>query len=138
MKRQASTYIERIFEPEIAAELILDAVAALRHKKIDVLVVTGVSGVPLGAQVAALLKVKLAIVRRPSEHTGEGRCHSYNAVEGWLGGRWAFFDDFIASGNTFKRVKDAYIAACEQVDEKQTLVGRYMWSNGDWTKGGDL
>lgn len=77
-------------------------VAVLENRGIDAIVVTGMSGAVIGAIVAERLNVSLVIVRKPTE-----KSHSYAPVTGDFGKGWAFIDDFVDSGDTLRRVKDA-------------------------------
>jgi len=62
----------------------------------DTLVGTGMSGILPLLYVAKTLDVKWLAVRKNGEST-----HTGTAVEGDLGKRWLFLDDFIESGKTY-------------------------------------
>lgn len=76
----------------------------------DSIAVIGMSGVLVGAPVALRLRKPLVVIRKETDDShaqrfhGEGRAHINidNA-----GSRAVFLDDFIVSGNSRRRVKDA-------------------------------
>lgn len=70
---------------------------------VDTLVGTGMSGTLIVPRLAERLGLFWGVVRKPgvSSHAG-----STTRYEGQMGRRWAFVDDFIASGDTLFRVLD--------------------------------
>lgn len=75
---------------------------ALLHKHdIDAIVVSGKSGICVAFAVQMLIDIPLVVVRKRGENTHgtmiEGR-------EGQLVGRYAILDDFVASGDTVRRI----------------------------------
>jgi hypothetical protein len=65
----------------------------------DSIVGTGLSGTTITPIVACMLDKTWAIARKPSEAT-----HSTNIIEGTIGSRYIFLDDFISTGTTLNRV----------------------------------
>lgn len=98
--------------------------AALRpHKaRFDFLAVTGMSGVVIGSPLAVRLEKPLVIVRKPDDSS-----HSYGDLIGGAAarGRYMFVDDFIASGTTFRRVRERLDA----LDLDCRYVGAYLYSD---------
>lgn len=72
----------------------------LREVDYDTIIGTGLSGTIFAARVAPTLGKKFAIVRKKDDHS----THSGNQVEGLVGLRWVFADDFVSMGGTLKRV----------------------------------
>lgn len=81
-----------------------ELIETMRHRlngvKYDTIVGTGLSGTIFTARVAPGLGKSFAIVRKKDDKS----THSGTKVEGIVGERWVFADDFISSGATFKRV----------------------------------
>jgi adenine/guanine phosphoribosyltransferase-like PRPP-binding protein len=92
----------------------------MRHRsRFDSIVVSGMSGVIVGAPVALRISRPLVVVRKPDEphHNNEQVINEHRA-----GGRWLFLDDFTASGDTLRRCYEA-------LDERQTtFAGTYQYS----------
>lgn len=88
-------------------------------KRFDSIVVSGMSGVIVGAPLALRLRKPLVVVRKDNEshHNDE---HVIN--EHSTGKRWLFLDDFTASGDTLRR---CYTALDERVT---TFAGTYQYS----------
>jgi len=78
------------------------AAHALGAYDYDTMVGTGLSGALVVPLLARALGKHFAIVRKDAEST-----HSCNQIEGRIGRRWVFVDDFIVSGTTFSRVWQA-------------------------------
>jgi hypothetical protein len=102
----------------------------------DTMVGTGLSGALVIPRVAERLGKHYAIVRKePSTHSG-------NLVEGRLGRRWLFVDDFTSSGLTRQVVKNAVVTALRrrQADygpdpegtfsHETVYVGSYLYNWG--------
>jgi adenine/guanine phosphoribosyltransferase-like PRPP-binding protein len=119
------------FNREESDSAVRDAVEILRPLSVNVLVVTGTSGLIMGTRVADALGCRLAVVRRAEElaHTHSG---SAKVVEGWIGGRWIFFDDLVASGDTKGRAIYEYAHACAYDSVPQVYLGDYMYRGGGW------
>lgn len=91
----------------------------------DSIVVTGVSGLSVGAPLALALKKNLLVLRKPSED-----CHD-NGDNGPLLGaqdldetsRVLIVDDMISQGTTCGKLYDAVLAACPEA----SVVGAYLY-----------
>ena len=84
----------------------------------DTLVCTGLSGLILTPLLATMLDMPFAIIRKDGENN-----HSGYPVEGLIGDRCLFVDDFSASGATARRVRTAI------ENEGARIVGRYYYEN---------
>lgn len=82
--------------------LVQSAEKALQGIQYDTLVGTGLSGAVAVPLLAYTLRKNFVLVRKPDDNTN----HSYRSVEGTLGNRWVFVDDFISTGKTLKRVME--------------------------------
>lgn len=104
---------------------------AAKQLQFDTLVGTGLSGALVVPSLARALtrqgqpEVKWLIVRKPEDST-----HSSLPVEGDLGRRWVFVDDFIASGKTFRRVKDTIASLAHARKWETQLVASYEYEHG--------
>lgn len=85
-----------------AAEMLLADV------EFDTIVCTGVSGIVFATPLAMSLEKRLLIVRKDNESS-----HGEYRAEGSLGRRWLFVDDFVSSGDTFRRVVSSVESICE-------------------------
>lgn len=97
------------------APLITEAMDALRGVEFDTFVGTGLSGSLVAPLLARAMGRHFMIVRKE----GDGS-HSGFKVEGTIGSRWIFVDDFICSATTLYRCVDAInalgiSAGCEGV-----------------------
>lgn len=130
-------YMDRAWrDPAI---IIDEARYALRGIKYDTLVGTGMSGAIVVPILARALRKKLLIVRKPEDHASS---HASQPWLGQLGQRWVFVDDFISSGATYGRTRDAVDAALESANlwrwAKQpryttTLVGVFEYNVARFT-----
>lgn len=109
------------------AELIEAMRLKTKGVEYDTIIGTGLSGTIFTARVAPGLRKKFAIVRKD----GDGS-HSGIRVEGQVGKRWIFADDFICGGGTMKRVlnmmkkkhPEAVFVGCYQYERDE--VGRFQ------------
>lgn len=85
--------------------LLAKATHALRDVEFDTMVGTGLSGSLIIPVIARALGKNWLIIRKESESA-----HSSERGEGNLGDRWVFVDDFVDTGATKRRVKDAVAA----------------------------
>lgn len=128
---KCAPHLSQIFNPEMRDVAIHEATKVLSEIDFDVIVVTGTSGVPLGAIIAHVMRKKLAIVRRDGE-TMKTVSGMSRMVEGWLGGRFIFFDDLISSGQTRDRAVHAFQQASDDAGEVQDYVGYYTYDSNGW------
>jgi hypothetical protein len=85
----------------------------------DSIVVTGVSGITVGAPVAIALDKNLVVVRKEDDSSN----HSGRRVQGTFPRRWIFLDDFASTGTTKRRVEKEIGYAFPPAD----FVGRYYY-----------
>lgn len=113
----------------------------------DTIIGTGMSGCLVVPRLAADLGLHWAVVRKP-----DVKSHSSKAVEGRVGKRWVFVDDFVSSGATYQRVRETvakhqFIAKGHSFRDgytalgtMTTLVGCYEYQHGGrfthWGSGG--
>lgn len=113
-----TSYFSRAF---LNIEAIGETLVARLNKEgvsFDTLIGTGLSGTIVVPTLARMLAVPAwAIVRK--EYTP----HSSAEIEGSVGWRWLFVDDFVSTGATKARVK----ACVERVVPKSTYVGTYAY-----------
>lgn len=128
-----AAHLEYVLRPDASARRIQAAVEYLRPLQPDVIVVTGISGIVLGARVAAQLPCKLAVVRREGEVERGTQSGSGRQVEGWLGGRWVFFDDIIATGHTAHHAIKTYSTECVAYNETHAFLGAYLHAYNEFT-----
>lgn len=109
--------------------IIDNATEALAKVEYDTLVGTGISGAIVVPVLAYRLFKKYAIVRKANDGS-----HSSNMIEGSLGKRWIFVDDFIASGKTINRVKNevANVIASHHLEFSTTFVGSFLYENNTY------
>jgi adenine/guanine phosphoribosyltransferase-like PRPP-binding protein len=99
----------------------------------DTVVVTGISGVVMGGVIAHALGCHLLIVRKEDDTS----THSWSRVEGYLGARWVFLDDFTETGRTRARVRRLVRDIARERDIATTNVGSVLYENGDVLNGND-
>jgi adenine/guanine phosphoribosyltransferase-like PRPP-binding protein len=91
-------YFAKAFEAP-ARTLVEEMREVMDGLEFDTIIGTGLSGTVFAAKVADGIGVNFAILRK------EGvRSHSSNDIEGTIGTRWVFGDDFVATGSTCARV----------------------------------
>lgn len=90
----------------------------------DTIVVTGTSGQFYGPVLAYIMQKEYCVVRKPNDGS-----HDYHKIVGNVGSRWIFFDDFVSTGNTRKRVK-VMMRECEP---SSTYVGTFEYDEMKWT-----
>lgn len=94
-----SSYLHAAFEtPEI---MVTKATEVLDGVEFDTMIGTGLSGTLVVPLIARALGKAFAIVRKANDSS-----HRERAVEGNVGERWIFVDDFVSSGETLNRVKE--------------------------------
>lgn len=104
-----STYLERAFgNIETIANDMLETV---QNVEFDTMVGTGLSGTLVVPSLARMFGTYWAIVRK------ESTPHSNNTVEGEIGRKWLFVDDFISSGVTLHRVQKVISGLTTSIDD---------------------
>lgn len=111
----------------------IEAIGCKMHEKLkgveyDTIVGTGLSGTLVVPTLGRAFEKYWAIIRK--EHSP----HTNALIEGEIGQRWVFVDDFISSGRTVERVKE--VLSEIQIWDPQnyqylpfptTYVGTYMY-----------
>lgn len=113
-------YSTRAFRGDLA-EILRDLEAATQRANVtyDTLIGTGLSGALVVPYLAVNMKLHWAIVRKNETH------HSSNQVEGSIGRRWLFVDDFISTGSTYGRVRTEVAKAIESINRWRGLNLRF-------------
>lgn len=125
-RRRGDSSARRTFDDLGVA--VREAAKALNPHRLDfdVLVATGMSGACVAFPLALRLRKPVAILRKPSDD-----CHQARSRFAWIGdahvqgGRALFVDDFMASGDTYERVREAVTTLGGQ------NVGTYLYG-GDY------
>jgi len=111
--------MQEIFEPGALAKSLRRAKQALKVIDFDSIAFTGNSGAIFAGALAATMGKGLFLVRKPDDST-----HSDYSVEGDSGFlRYLFVDDFISTGVSRDRVKEAMTEEFPST----TYVGQYMY-----------
>lgn len=127
--RDHTGYLERAFEePEQ-----LEAAARERLAKVDfdTMIGRGLSGTLVIPWLARAMGKHWAIVRKPGESS-----HSTRRVEGVIGQRWIFVDDFISSGQTRRETRAAIELHCTHHAHQTAYVGTYSYQDHTSDDGG--
>lgn len=114
-----SGYMDNVFNPR---EIRKRAKKALSGIQFDTVIGTGMSGVLPLQTIAAQFKVYAVAVRKNTEGS-----HSTSKLEGHLGRRWLFVDDFISSGTTFAKVHKAVRTEAAQRGFRTECVGAFQY-----------
>lgn len=130
-----SAYMKTALKPK---ELKLRAKEALKGVQFDTIVGTGLSGILPLYLLGEQFKVYTLAVRKPNDSSHAGS----QLLEGTLGNRWLFLDDFISTGDTFIRThrtveKYLYFNNCN----KAKCVGAFLYDELEdvrWTPFGDI
>jgi adenine/guanine phosphoribosyltransferase-like PRPP-binding protein len=115
----SASYMSKAFESPDA--LIDHARRALKGLDFDSVVGRGLSGALAVPIIGRALGKHWAIVRK------EDGSHSSRKVEGTIGSRWIFVDDFVASGAT----RSAVVRAISRLEIPTLLVGTYQYESSD-------
>lgn len=94
--------VERLNRARLCARILQGS-----SLRIDALAVSGVSGITFGTTMADTMGLPLVIIRKEGES-----CHAWDRTMAGPDAtgvmlHWVFVDDLIASGATFRRVRDA-------------------------------
>jgi hypothetical protein len=128
---KTSQHLERGFHNEARFGVIHEASKQLCEVDFDVLVVMGISGVVMGSVLAYQMNKRLAVVRKRGERDLTTSGFS-SQVEGYVGGRFIFFDDLISSGESKHWAISEFKKASEAAGESCQYVGTYLWNHNDW------
>lgn len=95
--KEHASYLRRVFEePENVCQEVCHTLDGVDF---DSFVVMGTSGMIIVDRISRAMGKPFAVVRKE----GDGS-HSYTPIEGTVGQKWVFLDDFVSSGETFMRV----------------------------------
>jgi hypoxanthine phosphoribosyltransferase len=112
-----SYYMGKAFEdPKLIADKFREYVPA--GVEFDTMIGTGFSGSLVTPSLARELGVNWAVVRKPNVST-----HGDYMVEGTIGKRWIFVDDFCASGDTFARCRNTVRRHVERFGQAELDLG---------------
>jgi adenine/guanine phosphoribosyltransferase-like PRPP-binding protein len=118
-------YLYKVLDHKALINAVRAAQLKLAKEKVefDAIAVTGNSGTLFAGALAVALNKPIILVRKPGESS-----HSNHTVEGPYTGisSYIFVDDFICSGKTLKRVKDAI--RNESAFAKLVFKGTYSYS----------
>jgi len=118
--RAHSGYFSRAFGN---MDLLIEAMRTDIPVAYDTLIGTGLSGTLVVPSMARALDVRWAIVRKDEEQS-----HASTRIEGEIGTRWLFVDDFISSGRTYRRVQAAVAATVGNT----AMVGAWLYEQGSY------
>lgn len=92
----------------------------------DTIIGTGVSGSLAAALLAVTTGRMYAVLRKDGAHN-----HSSRRLEGQVGRRWIFVDDFVSGGGTRQRVRDFMTS---KFGDDATYVGDWLYdsTHGPW------
>jgi len=93
-----SSYLTSAFET--TEEMVSKAKNVLDGVDFDTMVGTGLSGGLVVPLLARMLDKKFALIRKSGDSS-----HREREVEGSVGERWIFVDDFVSTGATLERVQ---------------------------------
>lgn len=132
--RGYSSYLTSAFAS--AEELVKQAQRILDGVEYDTMVGTGLSGGLVVPALARLLNKEFALIRKSGDSS-----HREREVEGSLGDRWIFVDDFVSSGDTLARVRAAIDNAQKGQPYgwdafKTEYVGTYQYARSNFVRSG--
>lgn len=125
MYQMYASYLDAAFGD--AGKLVANAKQTLTDVDFDTMVCTGLSGTLVVPWLARELGKYFAVVRK-----GESN-HSGFTIEGTIGDRWIFVDDFISTGKTRERVTQE-IDTCSKSNYAPFVtkyVGTYQYARND-------
>lgn len=95
-----------IFNPASMPRIVEWARAILERERIDAMIACGHSGLPLAGALSYLLHIPVFAVRKEGEQSRAGSPVVTGFAPNGPALRWAWVDDFIGSGRTFKRSRE--------------------------------
>ena len=120
-----SDYVQTVLDPSEMRRRSDD----LSGVDFDCIVGTGLSGLLPLQILAEHLNCNYLAVRKPLDSS-----HSDSLLEGTLGARWVFVDDFISSGSTLVRVQAAIDAAASEAHFVTVCVGAWCYDELDFNR----
>lgn len=119
MYKVGGSYAPKLDYPEALVSQILRDLNP-RTNDFDTIVATGTSGMMIAPIIAMIMRKHMVAVRKPGENSHSGGLK----LQGIFGERWIFLDDFIATGNTLRRV----VGTVEQEGPKNAeFIGAYLY-----------
>ena len=103
-------------------ELVETMRHALKGVKYDTIIGTGLSGTIFTARVAPALRKRFAIVRKEDDKS----THSSRRIEGHVGKKIVFADDFVSTGATMIRALKKF----KKIYPEAEIVGVYQYESG--------
>lgn len=122
-------YMRKAWEPSKVAKAMREQLADVDY---DTIVGTGLSGAIIVPMLAQRLRKHALIVRKPRDGS-----HSAQSVEGKLGKRWLFVDDFVSTGATSRRVHDAIHDTAFENAHDTEFVGTFSYESGRYIAAAD-
>lgn len=120
---QVRSYLSQAFDDHEKAAFDMRRACKGDLRNFDTMVGTGLSGSLFIPPLAQILEKKYAIVRKSTENS-----HSGLPIEGDLGRKWIFVDDFTSSGATRSRVMAAIKRVCADTGWLSEYVGEYLYT----------
>ena len=123
-----SSYLNAVFEREQQDKVIRQIRQLIKDKniKFDGFIVTGVSGVTMGAVLSRLLRKELVVVRKNNSTHASYKVENYKHNK-----RYIFLDDLIATGETYNRVIDEFENVYNQTSyfrrNKSNVIGAIIY-----------
>lgn len=124
-------YLKKCFDYQEQSKVIKRIKEDLKGFKFDAFIVVGISGIVMGSVLARSMRKKLTIIRKP----GDGS-HSCYDVENFIpNARYIFLDDLLASGTTFRKMKDSLDERNKYHDCSSKIVSSIMYEYYQFKKG---
>lgn len=125
-KGQTVSIYSNMTETGDLEEIVSKAVDRLStmSDKFDIIAVTGISGLMVGSPVSLALRKKLVVIRKNGENAHTSR-HPGLSDPDTIGHRWIFLDDFVSSGESRRRVRDAI----NRTHLTWSYIGTYSYEN---------
>lgn len=118
--RVVSSYMEDAIDS--FGSVIYNAKLSMKHVEYDTIIGTGLSGALVVPRLAEHLDVNWAVVRKDNDGS-----HSWSKIEGAIGERWVFVDDFIETGDTISRVVRTVTKELHKAGCASEFVGAYLY-----------
>ena len=100
--------------------------------RFDVIVVSGVSGIVVGAPVALALGIPLIVVRKDEDKNAHHLGGEIINVRDLMRQRYLIVDDFVCSGRTVKFIQDKIANHPRHAINPPEYVGVYQYSDDDF------
>jgi adenine/guanine phosphoribosyltransferase-like PRPP-binding protein len=117
--RMHASYMSEAFAPDMTP-MIEKFLETTQYHDFDTIVGVGLSGALVVPTIARALGLKWAIVRK------RDGSHSSNLIEGEIGQRWLFVDDFVASGATLAYAQEIVRKTFEAANRQRSSYAPYL------------